>query len=107
MYQFSPPGITINHDRDMDYSTRYDDRHLIQTRTRNQRLDWLEEKIANEIMLSSHSIMKMERLRQRYYSDSIAAAEDNNTGYEMRYLDAIEHLRILIEEAYKQFPKVI
>lgn len=91
----------------MDYSTRYDDRNLIPNRTHSGKLDWIEEKIANEIMLSSESILKMERLLDRYHSDSQAAALDNNVAYQFRYLEAIDHLNILIHAAYKQFPKVI
>lgn len=91
----------------MNYSTRYDDRNLIPGKTRNSRLDWLEQKLHNEIMLCSESIMKLERLAERYWVDGLAAASEQNFAYRFRYIQAYEHIQILLENGYKKLPKVL
>lgn len=107
MDRFTEGGTTVSSERDMDYSTRYDDRDLLQNRTNKEKLDWLSVKLHNEIMLSCESILKMERLRQQYLSDASLAHEDKNIGYEARYIEACERLDILIHAAYNQLDKVV
>lgn len=107
MNHFTPSGLKVNHDRDMDYSTRYDDRELTTKKNLTAQLDWLEQKLHNEIMLCSHDVLKLERLEERYWSDGLAAAAHKDFPYRMRYIEAHEHVTLLIHSHYKELPTVI
>lgn len=102
MYQFQKTknGTTCDSSRDIHYSTRYDDREFIRCPTEQGKLDWLTKKIEGEITLCSDNIEKLERLRDRYQSDGIAAQADNNMAYYMRYVRGYDRINIILDSYY-------
>jgi hypothetical protein len=92
--------------RNLNYSTRYDDKDLISGKTERRKLDWLTAKLAEEIEQSSNDINKMERLQQRYLEDGLSAQADHALAYQMRYLRAYETLGILIDAFYLPYRPV-
>lgn len=99
-------GTTVDSNKDINYSTRYDDRELVKSGTEEEKLDWLAAKISGEIMLSSDNIFKLERLRERYWSDGLEALSDGAMGYYMRYVAGYERIKILSEAFYLPFHPV-
>lgn len=102
MGKFRSDGTSVDANKDINLSTRYDDRELIKG-TENQKLDELSDHLEAEVTLSSNDILKMERLQERYYSDGLSAKADKCIGYWMRYVKAYEHLNILISSFYLPF----
>jgi hypothetical protein len=94
-------GTTVDSSRDIHYSTRYDDREFVRGGNNKEKLDWLSTKLEGEISLSSTSIIKLERLRDRYQSDGLAAQAENDIGFYMRYVHAYERINIILENYYR------
>lgn len=93
-------GTTCDANKDIYYSTRYDDRELIKGYCDQSKLDWLSKKIDGEITLCSHNIPKLERLQERYESDGVAAQADDNIAYYMRYVKGYDRINIILTSYY-------
>ena len=101
MQKFQNESQVEDSKRNLDYSTRYDDREF-STRNDKDELEWLSDKLNMEILEAKNNIHKMERLQERYHSDGIAAQAENRMGYYMRYTEAYERLKRMIESFYNQ-----
>ena len=100
-------GISVDTQRDINFSTRYDDRKEIQWGDERSKLEFLSDKLTGEINLCSDRLDKLERLEERYHSDALAAKADDNMAYIMRYTRALTRIRNLINAHYKALPLVV
>jgi hypothetical protein len=91
---------------DLDYSSRYDDFNYNPELSNEEKLDWLGDKLKNEVTLCSHDIVKLERLEERYRSDATAAQEDKNMGCYIRYNTALTRIKVILENLYRSLKPV-
>lgn len=106
MHQFLSSSTFVKADKNLDYSTRYDDQELFPNRPQEVKHDWLRAKIASEITLCSHCLLKLERLIERYKADGVAAEADGQIGYYFCYVEGYERLEALINAGYAKLHSV-
>ena len=87
-------------DKDIRYSTRYEDQELIKEGSYELKLDLLSRNLNNEISLCAGNVLKLERLQDRYVEDGVLARAQDEMGYFQRYVFAYERIKVLVEAHY-------
>lgn len=106
MNRFSADEKVEDSSKDIQQSSRYDDKELMLLKGEEALLA-LDLKLDAEIDQCLYRLDKLERLATRYHEDGIAAKNDREMGYYQRYAKAYERVQMAINAHYAQLPSVV